>query len=75
MIAHSGTCQDLGFVCEWRVFADTEESVADGLLEHLNRVHGTGSTSPALHSLVRAYVTDLSPARANSPTHSKEHVS
>lgn len=74
MTAYAGACQDLGFICDWRVTADRRSAAVDGLVDHLNEVHATGSTSPALSAVVDSHITET-PAGTSGGAHTKEHAS
>lgn len=57
-MSYYGQCQDLGFICDWQIAADTRDGAVESLVEHINRVHGTGATSPALSALIGRHVID-----------------
>ena len=75
MTRYAGACQGLGFLCDWQFAADSRQSVVSLLVEHLNQIHGTGATSPALSALIDLHVTEILPGGAGKPTHAKERTS
>ncbi|WP_183097961.1 DUF1059 domain-containing protein [Nocardioides pelophilus] len=76
MTDYAVECQALGFVCDWRMISDDKPAAVAAVVEHVNKAHGTGTTSLALSALVERYVAEL-PARGPSGRHShrKEHAS
>lgn len=72
MSKYAGSCQSLGFLCDWQVTAESRTDVVSWLVDHLNNVHGTGSTSPALNALIDRHVSDLPAGGSGKPTHVKE---
>lgn len=74
MSEYTGACQDLGFLCDWQSTAATRQDVVLDLVVHLNQVHGTGSTSPALGALIGRYISET-PAGDGKPAHLRERAS
>jgi predicted small metal-binding protein len=45
-------CKDLGYSCDWRYIAQTEELIVDGVAVHTREVHGIKDFTPELKTKV-----------------------
>jgi predicted small metal-binding protein len=45
-------CKDLGYTCNWRYIAQTEELIADGVAVHMRETHGIKEFTPELKAKV-----------------------
>ncbi len=41
-------CKDLGYKCDWKYIAQTEELIADGAAVHMREAHGIKEFSPEM---------------------------
>lgn len=46
-------CKDLGFKCDWRYIAQTEELIADGVAVHARSAHGITEFTPEMVAKVK----------------------
>lgn len=59
MSRYVAECQALGFLCDWEAASGSRPDAVAALLQHINRAHGTGATSPTLSALIDRYVTEI----------------
>ena len=45
-------CKDLGYSCDWKYIAQTEELIADGVAVHTREAHGLREFTPELKAKV-----------------------
>ncbi len=59
MTMYAADCYDLGFICEWQAQGESGPATATALAEHINDVHDTGTTSPALNELISKCIFEV----------------
>jgi predicted small metal-binding protein len=52
MVMKEFQCKDLGYSCDWRYIAQTEELIVDGVAVHTREVHGIKDFTPELKTKV-----------------------
>jgi predicted small metal-binding protein len=45
-------CRDLGYSCDWKYIAQTEELIADGVAVHTRDAHGIKDFTPEMKTKV-----------------------